>query len=166
MDSSTINTLEVTVKKWASLILTVIRQPPVSMVGLNVKVMFSPSGLSREVWLALMDRGVADTSWNTKHFIILKCFNSCHNDITVHVISVLLCWLNFTFNRRTVLTMYSGLKAKICCTTLVLISAQVVAKSLYKEKWHSLDTFTASTIYINMLKVLFKIILNWTFLTK
>lgn len=47
-------------------ILTDTRQPPASMVGLRVKLITSPGKPSGEVWLALMDRGVADTSWNRK----------------------------------------------------------------------------------------------------
>lgn len=48
------------------LILTDTMQPAVSSVGPSLKLMFSAWRPSREVWLALIDRGVADTSWTRK----------------------------------------------------------------------------------------------------
>lgn len=53
------------------MILTVTRQPAGSMVALIDKVMFSPRGLSREMWLAEISRGVADTSWSRKQYFII-----------------------------------------------------------------------------------------------
>ena len=68
------------VLKGALLVLTDTRQPPVIM-GLKVKTIFSDGRPPREVWTALIDRGVADTSWNRnqhnddEYFQIISCSN-------------------------------------------------------------------------------------------
>lgn len=59
------------IKSISSLILTFTLQPPVRMVDVNDKVMFWTWMPSREVWLAVIDKGVADTSCNRNHYIIL-----------------------------------------------------------------------------------------------